>query len=434
MRILLIAPYFYPDEPVGAARWNRLCKHLNKNGNEVYVIASDILSNSTDTTFSKKTVRVDFRSSFVDILLKRASSKKKGFSIEKQRQSSDPRKKNNVQKIYNALIEATGRFMRFPGAFWWSDSTIVKEGLKLIKAESINIIIATHPFSITLKVASILSNKSGLPWVADMRDGWSSYYYGEYKYGTIYYKILVLLERYYLNKASRVVSINETLAKTFEVNQDKITVIPNVFDSDLRYCTNIKPANEKKIIFGFAGSVHKNHCWDIFFEAMTNFKTEIQCKRVVIEYFGGSFGVVLEKTIEAGLPEDLVHDNGYVDKQFLNKQLLQMDILLVFGFKGAFGDTVTTGKIFDYIELGKPIIVVGPSTSELAKMVIRTRVGIVLSSVDQVTNFLEKLFFSPSEFINSFIGEINQIELNKYSAEHVSKEYLKLLENVIIEN
>jgi glycosyltransferase involved in cell wall biosynthesis len=429
MKILLITPYFAPDDNIGSARWNRLAKYFIQNDCQIYVIASNLSTTLTETELCTKLVRVSYGKSFIDSTLRTFSNTKKDFTVEQIRQS---RKGNNniTIKIYSKLIEVIGRLLRFPGAYWWSSSEIVKVGVPIIYEENIDIIIATHPYSISLRAASIISSKTGIPWVADMRDGWSSYYFGDYKFGTIYYYLLRLLEKFYLSTAVIVVSINNSLSNSLACDSSKIRVLPNVFDFDNCLIQEVKPNIKPTIDFAFAGSVHHNHSWDLLFEAISNTSKNIQDGQIKINYFGGNYSIILEKLNRWQINNNLVCNHGYLNKSSLYKSMLESDLLLVFGFSGAFGDTVTTGKIFDYIEIGKPIIVIGPRSSELAKLVIETQIGIVLSSAVEVQEFIYEAIKDVNKFITKTSILRNTNALNNYSSMTVGKKYLDLLKNV----
>ncbi len=431
MRLLLITPYFYPDEPVGAARWNRLVKYLAQNGCEVYVIASSLLSDSEESPLCKCLVRVSYQSSKIDQMLMRVSVAKKEISLEKKRQSVDALPKGGLIRIYGKLIETIGRFARFPAAYWWSAGGVAKEGIKIVREEKIDVIVATHPFSISLKAAYQISKRTNVPWIADMRDGWSSYYYGEYKYGTVYYKILCVIERHYLKHAFKVVTINESLANTILAPAQKIQILQNVFDHEQIERNDRIHMHMPVISFAFAGSVHENHCWDLFFQAINELRDVNIEENLRVNYYGGSYGVVAKKMNNWGISSQLVNNHGYLNKNDLVQQLRNVDILLVFGFSGSFGDTVSTGKIFDYIEIGKPIVVIGPPTSELAKMVVKTGIGTLLSNVQSIVEFIQEIQTNMSGFVQKQNASVNLKELEGYSASIVAKEYYKLFQQAL---
>ncbi len=97
MNILLITSYYYPDEHVGASRWNRLSKYLKKAGDNVYVIASDNnIDYSLKSPYCEQIIRVNSNSSIPDKLLNIASKAKRNTSIEIKRQSYNTKFKKNL--------------------------------------------------------------------------------------------------------------------------------------------------------------------------------------------------------------------------------------------------------------------------------------------------------------------------------------------------
>jgi len=431
MKILLLPPYFYPDEPIGAARWNRLSKYLLKNEHEIFVIASSILSNSNTSKLCNKLIRVDYQSSLVDQLLLWAGNSKKEFKVEKERQSLKTKEKFSLLSIYSVIITTLGKFARFPSVYWWSDAEIVSAGKAVVKAEKIDIIVGSHPFAVSLKAACKISKITGVPWIADMRDGWSSYYFGEYQQGTFYYKMLKKIEGSYLRKASKVVTVNEKLANTLMVTRENVIVIPNVYDPEAVLSYVNTSQDDSTINFAFAGSVHENHCWDILFEGVSNVLRGVDPNQIVINYYGGYYELLNAKRKSFDIPEGIIINHGYIEKKKLIDEFAKADLLLVFGFHGSFGDTVTTGKIFDYIETGKPVIAIGPPTSELAALVEATGIGSVISDSESVVGMLRSLLKDKNKYLEQLNQCIRKNELLKYSADELADKYLQVFKDVL---
>jgi glycosyltransferase involved in cell wall biosynthesis len=302
--------------------------------------------------------------------------------------------------------------------------------MRLIETHPIDVVIATHPFAVSLRAARTLSARTRIPWVADMRDGWSTYYFGEYPSGSILQRVLAMIEQSYLASASKVVTINQTLAETLKSDPRKIAVITNSFDPEVELPQGLPRAEGQPFRFGFAGSVHKDHAWDLFFDALMSLPKEQWLGRVVVDYFGDYHFVLDRMRAEAGLPKSLIRNRGYIEQRHLRAELAGADALLVFGFKGAFGDAVTTGKVFDYIETRKPIVVVGPATSELARLVTTTGVGVVLSDVPSVRAVLERVVDDPAALLEAVAPTVDERALAEVSAPEVARRYIQLLSEV----
>jgi len=267
MKILLIAPHFSPDEHIGASRWNRLSKYLLRDGHEVHVIASNIISDTIISTRSTKLFRVDYRNSRLDRFLSYLREIKKSWPAEQRRQDGSLNNEITSSGTYSKFINFIGKYLRFPGIYWWSTKELIEKGVEIVNSEQIDVIIATFPFSVSISSAHNISKKTNTPWIADMRDGWSSYYFGEYKKGSFLFKMLQQVERYYLSSALSVVTISDTLAGSICVDEEKIVIIPNVFDPEEQKIVSTPFSANDNISFSFAGSVHDKHCWEIFFQS-----------------------------------------------------------------------------------------------------------------------------------------------------------------------
>lgn len=432
MKILLIAPHFSPDEHIGASRWNRLSKYLLRDGHEVHVIASNIISDTIISTRSTKLFRVDYRNSRLDRFLSYLREIKKSWPAEQRRQDGSLNNEITSSGTYSKFINFIGKYLRFPGIYWWSTKELIEKGVEIVNSEQIDVIIATFPFSVSISSAHNISKKTNTPWIADMRDGWSSYYFGEYKKGSFLFKMLQQVERYYLSSALSVVTISDTLAGSICVDEEKIVIIPNVFDPEEQKIVSTPFSANDNISFSFAGSVHDKHCWEIFFQSLSEMSKTVSTDNVVVNYYGNYFDKVQEKRNMFDLGDTIIVNHGYLEKKDLITDLAQSDILLVFGFKGAFGDSVTTGKIFDYIELAKPVLVFGPETSELAKLVEKTGIGLVLSNIEEAKSVLFTILENKELFKKNMKKQIKHHEISKYSASDAAKFYVDAIDKLMI--
>jgi glycosyltransferase involved in cell wall biosynthesis len=432
MRILLLTSYFYPDEHIGASRWNRLSKYLQREGHEIFVVASENGALEKPLLYSTRTIRVNSESSLPDRLLARASNAKRNSSLEKERQDHGIKEKKILVSAYSALVTSVGKIARFPNRQWWSAGEMVKAGLKLVRTENIDVIVATHPHPGCLKAASLISAATGKPWIADMRDGWSSYYDLEYLPGTFLHKRIVGLEKKYLNNAAKVVAVNRKLAESLCVSNNKLAVIPNSYESDeITFAGGYQTIrNQAELHFAFAGTVLPDHYWDVFLQGIAQSAASHKDIRYVINYYGGSFDLLLENALASGVPKELLVDHGYLSRNDLKKELRKADFLVVFGFKGAFGNTVTTGKIFDYIEAEKPVMVAGRSDSELASLVSETGIGFVATEPGVVKNIIDDFLTDPNSFNQTIKEQRKENEIIKYSSKSTAEAFTALFKEV----
>ena len=438
MRILLFTSYFPPDEHIGAARWKRLAKYLRGFGHEISVVAGDNGAADGAATYCDAIRRVDPEADVPDRILRALSAAKKGSRIEVSRQrylaerGGSGKPATRVLRWYVRAMSALGRAARFPSSYWWSAGGMVTAGLAAVAERRPDIIVATHPFPGCLKAAGAISAKTGIPWVADMRDGWSTYYGSEYPPGSVFHRGVVTLERRYLGRASSVVTVNAVLGGTLQVSPDRVVVIPNSYDPE-GTCVQTLPGRHEDgtTVLAFAGTVLEEHYCDAFMAGLSASLRRVGSAQVIVNYYGGDFGRLTSIGGAAGIPADRFVNHGYIPKRQLREELREADMLVVFGFRGAHGATVTTGKVFDYIEAGRPILAVASTDSALASLVSTTGVGVVASDSPAVEKVVAACAGNRAAFLDEILSRRREGALKEYSAVETARRYEELLASLL---
>jgi len=441
MRILLLSSYFPPDEHIGAARWKRLSKYLRRSGHEICVVAADNGTAHGAPAYCDLIRRVDAAAGLPDRILRAVSTVKKGSQLEARRQRYLVERSGHVEpgadvlRWYVRAMSALGKMARFPSIYWWSAGEMMTAGLAVAAERRPEAIVATHPFPGCLRAARTISARTGIPWVADMRDGWSSYYGSEYLPGSVFHRGVVALERRYLGTASKVVAVNAGLAHTLQASADKLVVIPNSYDPEAA-CPDARPLRGEggTAILAFAGTVLEEHFCDTFMAGLSACVRRLGSPKVIVNYYGGDFARLKHSGEAAGVSGDCFINHGYVPKSQLQEGLRQADLLVVFGFRGAYGSTVTTGKVFDYIEAVRPILAVASPDSALASVVSTTGVGVVASDPQAVEEVVAGCASSGAAFRNEILSHRREDALKEYSAVETARRYETLLSSVVADD
>jgi glycosyltransferase involved in cell wall biosynthesis len=438
MNILLFTSYFPPDEHIGAARWKRLAKYLRGFGHDISVVAGDNGAASGPPVFCDRIRRVDQATGLPDRILRAVSAAKKGSRVEVSRQQyltergGSGMRSTGVLGWYVGAMGTLGKAARFPSVYWWSAGGMITSGMAAVAERRPDVIVATHPFPGCLNAASVVSAKTRIPWVADMRDGWSSYYGSEYPQGSVFYRGVVRLERRHLGRASRVVTVNALLGRTLKVSPDRVVVIPNSYDAEAAGAQDAPGwPEDKTTVFAFAGTILEEHYCDAFMAGLSAAMRQAGSSTVVVNYYGGSFGRLTAIGRAAGIPADRFVNHGYISKDLLRAELRRADVLVVFGFRGAYGATVTTGKVFDYIEAGRPILAVASRDSALASLVSTTGVGVVATDSAEVEEIVAACARNKAALLDEILSRRKQEALNEYSAVETARRYQDLLASLL---
>jgi hypothetical protein len=92
---------------------------------------------------------------------------------------------------------------------------------------------------------------------------------------------------------------------------------------------------------------------------------------------------------------------------------------------------VTTGKVFDYIEAGRPILAVASRDSALASLVSTTGVGVVATDSAEVEEIVAACARNKAALLDEILSRRKQEALNEYSAVETARRYQDLLASLL---
>jgi len=351
------------------------------------VIASTECGSAPDPENQHRVHRINVEQNLPDRLVR-------GFSRLLRRQTRPPTlRPKGAEGKPNATAAArqfAGKLLRFPDPHWFGWRAFANAALHAVNVERPSVIVATHPHALTLKAAAYASQQAGIPWVADMRDGWSGYYFGPYAPSRLARQVLRYLERRTLGTASCVVTVNASVAVDLQVEPERVRIVPNCFDPELALSQRAPERinRDATLELAFAGSLGKRHLLKPLLLAVKELHFDPMGARLKISYFGNYFGVLHHAARQVGVPDELLIDHGYVPQRQLRRCLSNADLLVVLGFAGNFGRAVATAKIFDYLEARRPVLGICDGNSELATVINQTGAGFVADTKDGVIDVI----------------------------------------------
>ena len=369
MKRILIISYLFPPASAldGSMRMLKFVKYLPNFGYKPYVISvrdaflsedKTLLSQIPTEAHVARIIQFDLRYLLRLFKKRRASENEKVYSARFTR----------LRKIISSLM--------FPDSAGGWIVPAVLTGLRLIKKEKIDIILATAgPYS-SLIVGYLLKIVTGKPLILDYRDL------------QIQGKVIVRLdiakrfkssfEKKILNCADVVVTASavamQKLIRSTGLPADKFQVITNGFDpDDFKLCQ----AGSGEDVFNiyYSGYLYLKRTPFLFFETIERLINKGFFKHQVnIRIFGRVEKDVLKNKSVAGL----LKSNNLIIEGMLPyadsiKKLNQSDILL------AAVDTDATemlpAKLFEYMMFDKPILVIGPPGAAAVDMVNNFHLG-----------------------------------------------------------
>lgn len=438
-KVLLLVSYFPPDNHVGSWRWARLSEKLIEKDCVFHVVTSDNKNNAfyewndSDKYLSITRIKNAYNSS-----LRFHYSKLKSF-LEKKK---DTNNKNEAHKSSGrsykelSLIGKIRRYLSlvidFPDFSWNSSNSFFKAGSHVIEINDIDIIIASHPYVGCLRAAKKLSNKYQIPWIADMRDGWTGNLFSPYHdFHSLYY-FLKIKERRLLSTASKVVTINKQLSNVILYDNNKTKIISNSFDKSssiehTRVFEN-EGSNIETIDIVFSGTIKSDHNFYPFLDAICQFNN-MHGNVVKFHYYGRSFDLIKRYASLINLDLSSVINHGYVTIDEVESAIKNADILVIFGWLGRFADTYQTGKVFDYLKSKTPILAIDSNNSALADTINECNVGKVTKEPDEICKFM--LNAVKKNELEKIVSSYNHDAINQFSVANTSDMYIKVINEVL---
>ncbi len=242
----------------------------------------------------------------------------------------------------------------------------VRAALQEIGGGNIHGIITTGPPHSTHLAGLELKQKTGLPWIADFRDPWTTVYYNAYFPRTKRTEqIDRALENRVLQRADHVVVISEGMATEFRDRARALSVLYNGFDENDLYTGPLEYSAEFRM--AYIGNMKPNQHVPALWQAIAQCVEEVPgFRRDFRLHFTGSMDSSVEGAIRsAGLDANLVIEK-FVPHQEATRRMAQSGMLLFIIPDSADNRRIITGKIFEYLASNTRMLSIGPKDGDAA--------------------------------------------------------------------
>jgi len=405
MKTVLILTYYWPPAGgPGVQRWLKFVKYLEEFGWKAHIL----------------TVKDGTYSAIDEELVKEIPA---GIPVIKTK-SRDPFRFYNMLKgkkdgsVSVALININKKrspvdrlAMYIRSNFFIPDARkgwvpyAYKEALKVIEQDDIDMVITTGPPQSTHLAGLKIKKKTGIKWLADLRDPWTNVYYNDMLPRT---KRTGRIDKKYedevLTTADAITVVSPGMQKEFSDRNRNVNVVMNGFDMDdmesgrsgedekgrgeeekgrdgegefsLTYTGNFKP------------NQHMPEIWDGIIELINeneDFKIDFR-----LRFVGNVDDSVPNYFKENGLSGnlDLV---SYVPHAEITSIMRSSDLLLFIVPQSRNNKLIITGKLFEYLASGTTVLSVGPVDGDAAVILADTGREKIFDYSDK-EEFKQKLF------------------------------------------
>ena len=247
-------------------------------------------------------------------------------------------------------------------------------GLKIIQNEKINLIWSSSPPHSLQLIAQYLAHHTGVKWVADLRDPWSEAFWQRELPQTLPARLLnTHYEQKVLTATTAITTVSSGLQQIFKQKTlQPCHVIPNGFDPEDFAGLPPRSKNERFTIV-YTGNLGKDQSLLPFLNALQKLP-EWYYSKIALHFFGDlhpQIKLELHK-LPAGL--ELQLESYQEHKQIINA-IHQADMLLLIIPNTPNNQGIVTGKLFEYLATGNPILAIGPLNGDAAQIIRETGTG-----------------------------------------------------------
>jgi glycosyltransferase involved in cell wall biosynthesis len=275
----------------------------------------------------------------------------------------------------------------------------VHAGTKIIRQENIDVIYVTAQIWTSLLVGYLLKRKTGKPLVVDFRDPWTINPYKK-TLTKVHSRIENYLERKVLTSADYVITVSQPyrrrLIEKYPFLENKCEVIMNGFDPDDFKDLKRQPLQGKFRIL-YTGSLYGLRTPKHFLFALQKLVQEKPHLKEKIEVkFIGNYGKEAPAIVDKLELNNIVQFFGYMPhEKCLDLMVNSHILLLIVASEGNKTAGIVTGKLFEYLVSGRPVLALAAKEGIVANIIQSANAGVVVSSnveaiKDAILDFYEQ--------------------------------------------
>jgi len=425
-KLLIITYYWIPSGGAGVQRWVKFVKYLREYGWEPIVYTPENPEYpSTDFSFQKdipeditilKTPIWEPYNIYRNLLGKKGQTINAGFINENKK--SGWKDKLSVAIRGNFLIPD-------PRKFWINPS--VKFLRKYLADNKVDAVVSTGPpHSMHLIAAGLKKQMPSLPWIADFRDPWTNIdFYKELQLTKLADCQHHRLEKKVIQSCDALVVVSNSMQEEFKaLNPSEIVVIPNGYDEADVVTSEVK--TDEKFSISHIGTMNAARNPLVLWKALSYMITHNPAfkKDLVIQLIGKVDFTVTEAIRQSGLQDNLIYIDYLPHAEAIQKQQASQLLLLMIN-QSANAKGILTGKFFEYLASGRPILGVGPSDGDAAAILNQCEAGKMVDFEDEINarKYLEEFYQLYQE--NKLKNGKKAVE--QYSRKHLTEKLANLL-------
>jgi len=433
-KVLIITYYWPPSGGAGVQRWLKFVKYLRQFEWEPVIFTPE----NPEFPSIDESLMEDIPEG-VEVITnkiwepyqfyKRFTGKKKGERVQAGFLSEQKSKNQFLEKV--AIWLRGNLFIPDARKFWIKPST--KLLMRYLKEHPVDLVVSTGPPHSAHLIALNLKKKLKTPWLADFRDPWTN---------IDFYRDLLLsrwadakhhrMEKEVLTKADAVTVISKGMQADFSsIVSREYDIIPNGYDeADVLRADAGNKTSGDGFVLSHVGSLNKDRNPNNLWQALKELSEEDKSFRdnLRIRNVGKLDFTAVEAINKWGLDKYL-EKVSYLTHQEVIAQQQSASLLLLLVNRTPNAKLIVTGKIFEYLVSGRPILCVGPVDGDAASIINETACGKVVGfdEVKELKTYLKEAFTLHQKGL--LTPECKNV--NQYSRKNLTRRLTELFNSIV---
>ena len=362
MKVLLVTLYFPPAGGGGVQRALKLATHLPELGIETHVLAPDDPKwIHRDEDLPAPTLAWVHRVRFVGPRGRRPAEELHGTAgLER----------------YLRHASLFGRRLLVPDENVSFNLTAIPAAIRIIREEGIDVVVTTSPPGSIHLVGAAARAATGVRWVADLRDPLAGHPHRDISRMLVRAKeqgqqgIAALVAR----NADAIVAVSDAIAEEMRARSPRAPVVTIANGADFDDFAGLAYAPGERFRITHAGSFFGQRSPRPFLSALARVDG-------VVARFVGEFRAA-DREWAAGIT-----DRNELVPYASHRRALALErdseaLLLLIPDAGGRGKGILSGKVFEYLAAGRPILAVVPPDGAAASLIAQTGTGVVVAPDD----------------------------------------------------
>lgn len=427
-KVLIIAYYFPPIGGSGVQRPAKFVKYLSDFGWQPYVISTDQPYGDGAEGFDE-TLLADIPAGVRVVRVPTPQPRPvyrlaqwlgwRSAAVEAYRRGTEPPPPTKLAQVHGSTtsLQRLRRALLAPlyllhnppvdPALYWA-LRIVPLARRIIQQEQIDVVLTTVPPWSSLLTGALLRRLTGRPWVADFRDPWTE---NEFIYNPTPARRRVdeALERQLLDRTNAVISVTspwlEGLRRKTRQDDRHFVVIPNGWDRDDfpnlgRVRAGLPPpvSADGRIVLLHPGSAYQGEPLPLLagLERLAA-AGDVDLDRLCFHFIGGVYPADRQAIERSGHRHRFHFDTQRVTHDQVLRLMQDAHVLLLIRK----GSGATSGKIFEYLVSGRPVLASGVRNGAAGQIVSDCGIGRVIEPMDTdgMALLLRRLITNYAQFV-----------------------------------